>query len=690
LAKNNAISITITGDESDLTKALQRAAKDINAFGGDVGKQGQNTGKGFGDGFGNGAKGGLRLVASEFQNIQTAASGGFAGIASSFLSLVVNPITLGLAGLGIAVAGAFKFALIGEENAKIAKSFKTFATDAGLDAEDLKEKISAIAEGFVDLEEVLPRAGTAVLALGKNAAKLPEIFQLARTIGVTTGRDINDTFDTLTKGIENGNEKLLRANGIRVDGKKVLEDFAKANGTVVEALTDAGRQQAFLNAVLEKGSEKFKDQNAQAEPLKGGIKQLELAFDDLSDGLAAIINSGVGKFFADVVGGAAIATKAVAGFFTPDKTGPSTIREEMAKIKEQMDEVKQSKLDNPNFAEGYNRQLNELNNKLRTLQNVQKAVDDATKESNKLKSEDIIDPEVEKKANEKKIEDRRLLAAEIQAIEAEEYALKEQAETEHSLRMMEIEAGGAATSLEIRDAKLASEIEKNELTYQSELAKNEKIKNAKQKAAADELALTKKLVADQKAADDKSVKDAQLTADAKLLIENNLFAAAKLLVDQQSALGKGIAITQGIINTYRGATLALATYPPPFGAVAAASTVALGLVQVAKIAGANQGALVTGGINGSVDTEPFMLSKGEIVAPAKSYENVIQGEIAARGYQKNDSNMNDLLSQILEKLDNRSVSITINTDVVADENGINKLAEKLRDAIAFNSAPALG
>lgn len=46
---------------------------------------------------------------------------------------------------------------------------------------------------------------------------------------------------------------------------------------------------------------------------------------------------------------------------------------------------------------------------------------------------------------------------------------------------------------------------------------------------------------------------------------------------------KAFAIAEAIINTYQGATKALATYPPPFNFIAAAATVASGLAQVATI-----------------------------------------------------------------------------------------------------------
>jgi hypothetical protein len=46
---------------------------------------------------------------------------------------------------------------------------------------------------------------------------------------------------------------------------------------------------------------------------------------------------------------------------------------------------------------------------------------------------------------------------------------------------------------------------------------------------------------------------------------------------------KAISIAGAVIDTYKGANLALATYPAPFGAIAAGATIAVGLANIAKI-----------------------------------------------------------------------------------------------------------
>ena len=82
---------------------------------------------------------------------------------------------------------------------------------------------------------------------------------------------------------------------------------------------------------------------------------------------------------------------------------------------------------------------------------------------------------------------------------------------------------------------------------------------------------------------DYNKKLAQAEAEQKLSIVSDAFGSIAQLAGEQSALGKSSAIAQATINTFQGATKAIAELPPPFNFIAAASTVAAGLAQVKKI-----------------------------------------------------------------------------------------------------------
>jgi hypothetical protein len=87
------------------------------------------------------------------------------------------------------------------------------------------------------------------------------------------------------------------------------------------------------------------------------------------------------------------------------------------------------------------------------------------------------------------------------------------------------------------------------------------------------------------------------------------------LIDQNSVAGKAIAVAKAVMSTYEGATKALGAYPPPFGAIAAAATVAAGLVNVKKIISTNiPSAKGTGSVGGGASA-PSISSAAPITPP---------------------------------------------------------------------------
>ena len=71
--------------------------------------------------------------------------------------------------------------------------------------------------------------------------------------------------------------------------------------------------------------------------------------------------------------------------------------------------------------------------------------------------------------------------------------------------------------------------------------------------------------------------------EAKLMVISAALGAVATMVGENTIAGKALAVASATINTYLGATKALATYPPPFGAIAAGVVIAGGLLQVKKI-----------------------------------------------------------------------------------------------------------
>jgi hypothetical protein len=130
---------------------------------------------------------------------------------------------------------------------------------------------------------------------------------------------------------------------------------------------------------------------------------------------------------------------------------------------------------------------------------------------------------------------------------------------------------------------------------------------------------------------------------------NNFLQAGLALSKENSSAQKALAITQATISTYQGATNALADTRPAFlGPAVAASIVALGLANVARIAGAKfaQGGIV-GGTSTQGDRVPALLNSREMVLNMGQQRELFN---IANGGSRNNSEIvsaiRDLISEV--------------------------------------------
>lgn len=110
----------------------------------------------------------------------------------------------------------------------------------------------------------------------------------------------------------------------------------------------------------------------------------------------------------------------------------------------------------------------------------------------------------------------------------------------------------------------------------------------------------------------------------------NVAGGIAKIAGEQSAVGKAAAIAQATINTYQGASLALATYPPPFSYIAVAATIAAGIAQVAKIAGVKGAEGVANGLS-SVASGVGQIGAAQIPSTSSSVPKAEKGALFSIG-----------------------------------------------------------
>lgn len=174
------------------------------------------------------------------------------------------------------------------------KSFSILAEQAGVSGSSLKSGLEAAAGGVVDLEDILQTANKALVELGANSARLPEVLTIARQASKAFGVDTLSAFETLNQAIISGQTKQLKSIGIIVDSEAAYRDYALSIGKTVEQLTLAEKQQATLNLVIKEGAESFKNISASSPNLTESLKKLSVAWGDFTESILSS-NSAIGR-----------------------------------------------------------------------------------------------------------------------------------------------------------------------------------------------------------------------------------------------------------------------------------------------------------------------------------------------------------------------------------------------------------
>lgn len=221
------------------------------------------------------------------------------GSSESMVGLTEGLMTVGvgLAAAGIA-AYAFKSAIDltveGEEIQRVNNQFELLTKNAGVATDKLKKGLEEAAKGLVDDDELLKIANASIVKMGQSAEKLPQIMELARKATQVYGGEAKANFEAISEALANGNTRALKHYGIIVDSEKALKQFAAANNTTVEALSEVGKRQAILNAALDKGKEAFKGVEENSESATNTLKTLSVTFSQIGQIFVEAIEKKIG------------------------------------------------------------------------------------------------------------------------------------------------------------------------------------------------------------------------------------------------------------------------------------------------------------------------------------------------------------------------------------------------------------
>ena len=139
----------------------------------------------------------------------------------------------------------------------------------------------------VSFEQAMRTAALSTSA-GFGTEEMEGLTRVAKGASLALGRDMGDALDRLTRGAIKLEPEILDELGIMVRLDDATETFAATLGKAASQLTRFERQQAFMNAIISEGEDKF---GAIADAIDPNVyDQLGAAFADLSKDVLSFLN----------------------------------------------------------------------------------------------------------------------------------------------------------------------------------------------------------------------------------------------------------------------------------------------------------------------------------------------------------------------------------------------------------------
>jgi len=142
---------------------------------------------------------------------------------------------------------------IAAEVEKLEETLSVMATNAGYSVDFVREKVETLKHTGITTRQSI----ASISQFLTNNLPIENIEKLARAgqdMAVVFGRNSSEVFQRFTYAILSGNTELLRAIGINIYASEIADKYAKSIGKTADALTASERQQAMMNAILEKAA----------------------------------------------------------------------------------------------------------------------------------------------------------------------------------------------------------------------------------------------------------------------------------------------------------------------------------------------------------------------------------------------------------------------------------------------------
>lgn len=168
-------------------------------------------------------------------------------------------------------------------------AFDNLNAKAGALGTDTLKKLQDATGETVNSFDLMKRANEAFLA-GAKPDQYIELTKAARVLSETTGKDLAESIDAVTKAFITGQPRVLQNQLGVIDLKKAENDLAESLGVTREELTKEQQVQASRTAILEAARKKTEEFGEITNDAGDSLKRITAAIQDQKDKVALAVS----------------------------------------------------------------------------------------------------------------------------------------------------------------------------------------------------------------------------------------------------------------------------------------------------------------------------------------------------------------------------------------------------------------
>jgi len=184
-----------------------------------------------------------------------------------------------------AAGAAFRALSEAADTSNMIQGMNQLGAASGLALGTIATKLREATDGAISMREAM-EATTKGTAAGLTGKQMEQLGQVANKASKALGIAMPDAISRLTRGISKLEPELLDELGLFTKIGPATENYARSIGKSAASLTDFERRQAFANAVLKEGIDKFNSIDVAANP----YDKLLASLKDLSFQALEIVN----------------------------------------------------------------------------------------------------------------------------------------------------------------------------------------------------------------------------------------------------------------------------------------------------------------------------------------------------------------------------------------------------------------